>query len=69
LKLRSTRSAGRGAAVSAATAGGMLGASFGLTAVYWVGFVVAVLVAAATWRMFTREALGATHGDSNPIAV
>ncbi|BCL17724.1 MFS transporter [Micromonospora sagamiensis] len=34
--------------------GGVLAARFGLTAPYWVGFVVAVLVTAATWRVFDR---------------
>ncbi|MFJ6214715.1 MFS transporter [Streptomyces sp. NPDC092296] len=34
--------------------GGVLANSFGLTAPYWVGFVVAVLVSAATWHVFDR---------------
>ncbi len=43
--------------------GGFVAAKFGLTAPYWVGFVVAAVVAAITWRVFTREAL------SEPIAA
>ncbi|MBS2535595.1 MFS transporter [Catenulispora sp. NF23] len=34
--------------------GGVVAAKFGLTAPYWVAFVVAVLVAAGTWRIFNR---------------
>jgi hypothetical protein len=34
--------------------GGALASAFGLTAPYWVGFVVAVVVAACTWRVFDR---------------
>lgn len=32
--------------------GGVLAAQFGLTAPYWVGFVVVLLVAAVTWRVY-----------------
>ena len=34
--------------------GGVVAGKFGLTAPYWVAFVVAVLVAAGTWRIFNR---------------
>lgn len=34
--------------------GGALAGALGLTAPYWVGFVVAVAVSAATWRTFDR---------------
>jgi predicted MFS family arabinose efflux permease len=37
-----------------AVLGGALASAFGLTAPYWVGFVVAVVVAACTWRVFDR---------------
>jgi len=34
--------------------GGLIAARFGITAPYWAGFVVAVLVSAGTWRVFNR---------------
>ena len=37
-----------------AVLGGAVAARFGITAPYWAGFVVAVLVSAATWRVFDR---------------
>lgn len=37
-----------------AVLGGLVAGKFGLTAPYWVAFVVAVLVAATTWRTFNR---------------
>ena len=37
-----------------AVLGGVIAGKFGLTAPYWVAFVVAVLVAATTWRVFNR---------------
>lgn len=37
-----------------AVLGGLVAGKFGLTAPYWVAFVVAVLVAATTWRVFNR---------------
>jgi MFS family permease len=41
--------------------GGALAGRFGLTAPYWVGFVVAVVVAAATWRVFDRATVAAAY--------
>jgi hypothetical protein len=41
--------------------GGLLAASFGLTAPYWVGFVAAVGVSLATWRVFDRETVAAAY--------
>jgi hypothetical protein len=43
--------------------GGVLAGSFGITAPYWVGFAVAVIVAAATWRVFDRTAVAAAYAD------
>jgi MFS family permease len=39
--------------------GGVLATRFGLTAPYWVGFVVAAVVTAATWRVFDRATMAA----------
>ncbi|WP_370114378.1 MFS transporter [Streptacidiphilus sp. MAP12-33] len=41
--------------------GGALAARFGVTAPYWVGFVVAVGVIAATWHVFDRESVAAAY--------
>ncbi|SCL24531.1 Predicted arabinose efflux permease, MFS family [Micromonospora pallida] len=55
--------------------GGVLVARFGLTAPYWVGFVVAALVTAATWRVFDRATVaeayaGPASGDGpGPVVV
>ncbi|MEH0827519.1 MULTISPECIES: hypothetical protein [unclassified Micromonospora] len=35
----------------------------GLAAPYWVGFVVAVGVSAATWRVFDRATVAAAYAD------
>jgi MFS family permease len=44
-----------------AVLGGALASAFGLTAPYWVGFVVAVAVSAATWRVFNRRDVAAAY--------
>lgn len=43
--------------------GGALATAFGLSAPYWVGFVVAILVAAATWRVFDRAKVAAAYAS------
>ncbi|WP_238450659.1 hypothetical protein [Micromonospora sp. 4G55] len=43
--------------------GGVIATTFGLTAPYWVGFVVAVAVSAATWRVFDRATVSAAYAD------
>jgi len=43
--------------------GGALATNFGLTAPYWVGFVVAVVVAAMTWRVFDRATVTAAYAS------
>ncbi|MEV0810066.1 MFS transporter [Micromonospora sp. NPDC050200] len=50
--------------------GGVIAATFGLAAPYWVGFVVAVGVSAATWRVFDRATVAAAYadpGDRQPV--
>jgi MFS family permease len=49
-----------------AVLGGALASAFGLTAPYWVGFVVAVLVTAATWRVFDRATVSAAYAEPHP---
>lgn len=41
--------------------GGVLVMQFGVTTPYWVGFAVAVIVAAVTWRVFNRAAIVAIY--------
>ncbi len=43
--------------------GGVVATQFGLTAPYWVGFVVAVLVSASTWRVFNRAAVAEAYAE------
>jgi MFS family permease len=49
-----------------AVLGGGLAAAFGLTAPYWVGFVVAAVVTALTWRVFDRATVSAAYTDPVP---
>jgi MFS family permease len=53
-----------------AVLGGVLASAFGLTGPYWVGFVLAVLVAATTWRVFDRATVAAAYAQHpGPEAV
>ena len=44
-----------------AVLGGVVAARFGLTAPYWIGFVVAAAVTAVTWRVFDRHTIAAAY--------
>jgi hypothetical protein len=46
--------------------GGAIAAAFGITAPYWVAFVVAVAVSAATWRVFNRATVAQAYADPVP---
>lgn len=46
--------------------GGVIADRFGLTAPYWAGFVVAVLVSAATWRVFDRATVAQAYRQPDP---
>jgi MFS family permease len=46
--------------------GGLVAAKFGLTAPYWVGFVVAVVVSVATWRVFDRATVAKAFAEPSP---
>jgi MFS family permease len=52
-----------------AVLGGGLAAAFGLTAPYWVGFVVAAVVTALTWRVFDRATVSAAYAEPAPSAT
>ncbi|GAA2007704.1 MFS transporter [Catenulispora subtropica] len=41
--------------------GGVVASHFGLTATYWVAFVVAIAVAVTTWPVFTRAAVARAY--------
>ena len=43
--------------------GGVIASSFGITAPYWIGFVVAVIVSAATWRVFDRAKVAQAYAQ------
>jgi predicted MFS family arabinose efflux permease len=49
-----------------AVLGGVIASNFGLTAPYWIGFVVAVLVSAATWRVFDRATVAQAYAEPAP---
>jgi MFS family permease len=46
-----------------AVLGGVIATNFGLTAPYWVGFVVAVVVSAVTWRVFSRATVAEAYAE------
>ncbi|MEU8265172.1 MFS transporter [Micromonospora sp. NPDC048999] len=48
--------------------GGVVADRFGITAPYWVGFVVALAVIAMTWRVFDRATVAAAYTDPAPAA-
>jgi len=48
--------------------GGALASRFGLVAPYWVGFVAAAAVTAATWRVFDRETVAKAYAEPAPAA-
>jgi MFS family permease len=43
--------------------GGVIAADFGLTAPYWIAFVVAIIVAAGTWRVFDRATVAQAYAE------
>jgi len=51
-----------------AVLGGVIAAKFGITAPYWAGFVVAVLVSAATWRVFNRATVAQAYAPGESAA-
>ncbi len=57
---------GAGGNCVGALLGGALATGFGLSAPYYVGFVVAVLVSAATWRVFNRADVAAAYAEDAP---
>ncbi|MGC1567376.1 MAG: MFS transporter [Trebonia sp.] len=52
-----------GGSFAGALLGGALAGAFGITAPYWVGFVVALIVAATTWRVFDRATVAAAYAE------
>jgi predicted MFS family arabinose efflux permease len=46
-----------------AVLGGVIAVNFGITAPYWAGFVVAVIVSATTWRVFNRATVAQAYAE------
>ena len=46
--------------------GGLIASNFGLTAPYWIGFVVAIIVSATTWRVFDRATVAQAYAEPVP---
>jgi MFS family permease len=49
-----------------AVLGGVIATKFGLTAPYWTGFVVAIIVSAVTWRAFDRATVARAYAEPAP---
>jgi MFS family permease len=49
--------------------GGVFASAFGITAPYWVAFVVAVAVSATTWKVFNRAAVARAYAAAEPAAA
>ncbi|MFE9207337.1 MFS transporter [Micromonospora sp. NPDC007230] len=49
--------------------GGVVANRFGITAPYWVGFVVALVVIAVTWRVFDRATVAAAYASGSAPAA
>lgn len=49
--------------------GGVIATRLGITAPYWVGFVCAVLVSAATWRVFDRRTVSEASAQPPPTSA
>jgi len=49
-----------------AVLGGVVASSFGITAPYWIGFAVAIIVSAATWRVFDRATVAQAYAEPTP---
>jgi MFS family permease len=49
-----------------AVLGGVIATKFGLTAPYWAGFAVAIVVSAATWRVFDRATVARAYAEPAP---
>jgi MFS family permease len=52
-----------------AVLGGVIANSFGITAPYWAGFVVAVIVSAVTWRVFNRATVAEAYAEPAPAGI
>ncbi|HEU5390427.1 MAG TPA: hypothetical protein VFV73_31460 [Streptosporangiaceae bacterium] len=49
--------------------GGAVAARFGITTPFWAGFVVAAVVAAATWRVFDRSTVAQAYAEpAEPVS-
>ena len=46
--------------------GGVVASGLGITAPYWIGFAVAIVVSAATWRVFDRATVAQAYAEPAP---
>jgi hypothetical protein len=51
------------ASTMSALGSGLTAARFGITAPFWAGFVVAVIVSASTWRVFNPAAVAQAYAE------
>jgi predicted MFS family arabinose efflux permease len=52
-----------------AVLGGVVATGFGITAPYWVGFVIATIVSAATWRVFNRTTVAQAYAEPTFLRI
>ena len=45
---------------------GVIASAFGITAPYWIGFAVAIIVSAVTWQVFDRAAVAQAYPEPAP---
>jgi hypothetical protein len=57
-----------GNCVGALLAGGFA-ATFGITAPYWAGFAVAIVVSVTTWRVFSRATMAQAYGTAGAVVA
>jgi hypothetical protein len=46
--------------------GGVVASGISITAPYWIGFAVAIIVSAATWRVFDRATVAHAYAKPAP---
>src|SRR5215470_11141744 len=48
---------------------GVFAATFGITAPYWAGFAVAIVVSVTTWRVFSPATMAQAYGTAATVAA
>lgn len=52
-----------------AVLGGLAATRYGITAPYWIGFVVAMIATIATWHIFNRATVSEAYSKASAVAV